>query len=613
EIVLTDKIPIGSGEYLTPEYDRTLCDAGVFPWFWDLRKNRILLTPNILRILPGTTSYGRSLYPIMQEHLSHEEANHLFKIIKAFVRQRTADDYDFQLKNTGYDSPWMRISGTYLKEGKKIVGVMGNLRNINESVILQKDLKESRNFLDTLINLIPLPVYYKNRKGEYQFYNRAFAKLVSARDRNLKGKTVYDVYDREQADSISQSDEELIRNKEVQIYKDEVYFKDGRNRDLSIHKAPDLDSVTSEVKGVAGFILDNTEQNRADRRIRRLLDIKELVLEINHAILSIPDLESLLEFVLEKIPTVIKNADCGTILLHKDGMLTVTACYGYVAEKMTGYSFPLDTTFMYQEAGGIPQDAIIINDLQQLIARGDFPPLLPTKSGKSVQSFLGSPITRGGKLLGIFSMDSFTNNSFREEDIEVMEYLNEQLAVILDKQELYQKVLGLSRFDSLTSLSNRHYFQEQANAAMSRAGRNSESLVILLADLDSLKPVNDFWGHDAGDDMIRCFSTLLKDSFRDSDILGRIGGDEFTAVFHDTDRINLEARFQEFYNNPRTFNVPEGQVPCRFSFGTAEFPSDGSTLEELIKVADQRMYVMKQQGKKTRVITYKTSLLIQGK
>ncbi|WP_171832077.1 diguanylate cyclase domain-containing protein [Oceanispirochaeta sp. M1] len=608
--MLTDKIPIGSGEFLTPEYDQSLMDAGVFPWFWDLKKKQVLLTPNILKLISEAEDCGHYLYPVIQSHLNPQDAKQFFKIIKAFIRLEKAGDYDFQIKSSTGLSPWMRISGTYLKEGGEIIGIMGNLRNINESVTLQKNLLESRNFLDTLINLIPLPIYYKNLRGEYEFFNKAFSKLQDMQDMDLIGSTVYDLYSLEQADEFTRSDQSLFKDKEVRVYDEKVTFRDGKTRELMIHKAPDISSEDSEVKGLAGFILDMTEQNKAAKKISRLIDIKELVLEINHAILSIPDMESLLEFILKKIPSVVKNADCGTILLHKEGVLTVTASYGYEMRDFKNFSFPVESSFMYKEGEGIPKKVLIINDIQRIISEGNHPPLLPTKKGNKINSFMGSPIIREGRMLGLFSLDSFSNNIFREEDIELMDYLNEQLAVVLDKQELYQKVLGLSRFDSLTGLSNRHYFQEQAQAALSRAGRTDQTLVILLADIDSLKPVNDYWGHEAGDSMICSFSTLLKESFRDSDILGRMGGDEFTAVFHDTDRENLEARFNNFRNNPELFDVPDGKVACRFSFGTAEYPTDSNSLDELIKIADQRMYDMKENGKRERGILSMESLLL---
>lgn len=610
-IVLTDKIPMGKDRYLTQEYGSSLEDAGVFPWYWDIEKKQMFLTPNILKLLPEADSSDFNLYPAVQKQLDSHYSKQFFKIIKSFIRLEKAENYEFQIKSvSGGPAPWIRVSGSYVKEGETIIGVMGVLRNIDESISLQNNLQESRNFLDTLINLIPLPIYYKNLKGEYEFFNKAFSDFLNMPDTNITGSTAFEIYSSRQAEQFTENDKAVFRKRDVSIYDDTVAFRDGTKRDLMVYKAPYISTSDDQVKGLAGFILDMTEQNEAKQKISRLLEMKELVLEINHAILSIPDLESLLEFILQKIPKVVKNSDCGTILLHKDGLLTVTAAYGYDISDTRNFSFPVESSFMYKDGEGIPEEVVIINDIQRVVKEGNHPPLLKTKSGKTINSFMGAPIIREGRLLGVFSLDSYSNYIFREEDIEVMNYLNEQLAVILDKQKLYQKVLGLSRFDSLTGLSNRHYFQEQALAALSRAGRNKQTLVVLLADLDSLKPVNDFFGHDAGDAMICSFSSLLQESFRDSDILGRMGGDEFTAVFHDTDRLHLEKRFNDFRDSPVSFDVPGGKVACRFSFGFAEYPGDSTSLDELIRIADQRMYEMKKKGKLKRGLVSRESLLI---
>ncbi|MDC7240789.1 MAG: diguanylate cyclase [Spirochaetales bacterium] len=611
EIVLTDRIPLGGGNFLTPDYDRTLMEAGVYPWFWDLEKSEFLLTPNFIKLMPEAEGYEHYLYPVIHNHLDREAARQFYRIIKSFIRGVKVEDYDFSMTGSGGGAVWLRVSGRYQKKEGRVKGVIGTIRNISETRTLHDSLEENRNFLDTLINLVPLPIYYKNLNEEYEFFNRAFAKLLKLKEKDLTGKKAGDFYNADEAQRFSEDDRKVLVNREARIYEDRVTMRDGEIRELLVHKAPDISPLDGRVKGLAGFILDRTEQNMNSRKITLLADLKELVLEINHAILSIPDQKSLLSFVLHKIPRVVKEADCGSILLFDGEMFRVYASFGYVRENIEKFSFPLTESFMYRKGVGIPEEVVIINDLQELLQNEGMTPLLPTVEGGEVNSFMGAPIIRNGRILGIFSLDSFSNHVFGDQDVEIMTYLMEQLAVILDKQELYQKVLGLSRFDSLSGLSNRHYFQEQARATLGRAERMGQKLVILLADLDSLKPVNDCFGHEAGDAMIRSFSSLLKESFRDSDILGRMGGDEFTAVFHDTDRERLEARMESFRREPKLFKVDGGFAACRFSFGTAEFPTDSSSLDELIGIADKRMYEMKLEGKKNRGPQTPETLLVR--
>lgn len=611
-ISLTERIPIGTGEYLTPVYEDALRTAGVYPWHWDIRENRILMTPGILDLMPRADKEELRLDQLLSEHLDAEALQNFYSILNAFIREESPTDCDFRLKRPQDGTAWwMRISGRLLKNENGIEGALGHVRNISDSVSLRTAVEETEDFLDTLINLIPLPIYYKNTKGQYKFFNRAFADLNRLKDDEIRGKTASDLYDREQAEDIMANDTNLINKKGLSVFEKTLTFRDGRTRDFMVRKTPDISRKRGVVKGLAGFMIDITDENRASRRISRLMEIKELVLEINHAILSIPDLESLLEFILNKIPQVIRGADCGAILLNDDGMVTMTASFGYVVNEEDRFSFPVTQSFMYREGEGLPDAAVIINDLQEVVSGGDYPALLPTLAGETVRSSMSSPILRDGKVLGLFTLDSFRNRIFNEEDIEVMEYLIEQLAVILDKQELYQRVLGLSRFDSLTGLSNRHYFKELAQSAINRAGRTDQSLIVVLVDLDSLKAVNDFWGHEAGDAMITSFSRRLKESFRDSDILGRIGGDEFTGVFHDTGLKDLEVRFRALIDTPPLFSVSDGTVACRFSYGMAEYPGESESLDELIRIADSRMYKMKIGKKGGNAVVSKENLLMK--
>ena len=178
EIKLTNHIPLGKGNFLTSDYDQTLMEAGVYPWFWDLEASKFLLTPNFLKLMPEAEGYSSNLYPVLHENLSAEAARQFSRIIKSFIRGEKAEDYDFSMTDSGGYPVWLRVSGRYQRKDQKVVGVVGTIRNISEAVTLQESLEESRNFLDTLINLVPLPIYYKNNREEYEFCNRAFADLL---------------------------------------------------------------------------------------------------------------------------------------------------------------------------------------------------------------------------------------------------------------------------------------------------------------------------------------------------------------------------------------------------------------------------------------------------
>ena len=183
------------------------------------------------------------------------------------------------------------------------------------------------------------------------------------------------------------------------------------------------------------------------------------------------------------------------------------------------------------------------------------------------------------------------------------------LELLADK--LYQKVSelekandhlrSLSLSDGLTGLNNRRGFMILATSLLKFARRVAYSVSLLYIDLDSLKYINDTFGHAAGDGAIAQFSRILLDTFRDSDVIGRMGGDEFVVMMVDateSDLANIQVRLQ---SNIDAFNlqVARGQA-LSFSLGVIHVePQSTVTMEELLSQADAAMYQHKLRRKRT--------------
>jgi diguanylate cyclase (GGDEF)-like protein len=184
----------------------------------------------------------------------------------------------------------------------------------------------------------------------------------------------------------------------------------------------------------------------------------------------------------------------------------------------------------------------------------------------------------------------------------------EHLQLLADK--LYEKVAelekanhrlhNLSLSDALTGLNNRRGFMILATAMLKFARRAGHPLGLLYIDLDSLKYINDTFGHAAGDAAITRFSQVLAETFRESDVIGRMGGDEFVALTIDAaenDLANMQQRLQrnvDLYNMQTT---PGHRLS--FSLGVILVDIDSSfTMEELLAQADVAMYRHKQARKR---------------
>lgn len=181
-----------------------------------------------------------------------------------------------------------------------------------------------------------------------------------------------------------------------------------------------------------------------------------------------------------------------------------------------------------------------------------------------------------------------------------VEFLEKRLKEALEKSEK----------DSLTGLYNRAYFEEKARKMIERAGRapdlerreNSlpKKTSLIFIDVDNFKSINDEYGHEAGDTVLKEVSKVLKIHTRgDSDIAARLGGEEFIAFMPGASEAVAKERAEQFRDLIRTFKVriPSGKfVPVTVSIGVAEL-QNGETLDQFVNRSDKAMYFAKNQGK----------------
>ena len=167
----------------------------------------------------------------------------------------------------------------------------------------------------------------------------------------------------------------------------------------------------------------------------------------------------------------------------------------------------------------------------------------------------------------------------------------------------------LAKTDFLTSMNNRGNFFELSSKAISLANRGEQPLVVAMFDIDFFKQVNDNFGHDAGDQVLRTFSQIMTDIFRDYDIVGRIGGEEFAVCLPNTssgdafiacDRLRQEVE-QTSINITDDDNTDE-IINITVSVGLVLAQGDYLTIDELLKQADRALYSAKENGRNQVVI-----------
>lgn len=173
------------------------------------------------------------------------------------------------------------------------------------------------------------------------------------------------------------------------------------------------------------------------------------------------------------------------------------------------------------------------------------------------------------------------------------------LSDISQKKESDELIWHHASFDSLTGLPNRRLFRDRLEAEIRKAHRSGSELALLFIDLDGFKEVNDFFGHDAGDLLLKQAGERLLACVRESDTVARLGGDEFTVILSElNDQAHLESIAQKIINTlAKPFRLNGEVTHISASIGITLYPNDASGPEELIRNADQAMYAAKAAGR----------------
>lgn len=220
-----------------------------------------------------------------------------------------------------------------------------------------------------------------------------------------------------------------------------------------------------------------------------------------------------------------------------------------------------------------------------------------------MRSILDTPIYNQGELLGITSCENLeTQKKWTRQDEDFARSISDLCAqVFLNEQRkrAEKRLLQQAHYDALTQLPNRVLFADRFSQAVAHSKRSQSLLAICFLDLDNFKPVNDTYGHEAGDQLLIEVAKRIKETMREEDTVSRQGGDEFTILLGDLEssgqceqilmRINADLSQPYFITgSPHNISV---------SIGATLYPNDNADLDTLIRHADQAMYQAKLAGK----------------
>lgn len=181
-------------------------------------------------------------------------------------------------------------------------------------------------------------------------------------------------------------------------------------------------------------------------------------------------------------------------------------------------------------------------------------------------------------------------------------YVKQALSVI-EAKRLMNTLRESALKDPLTGLYNRRFLQDHANHVISGVLRRKKTLGLVMCDLDYFKQVNDQYGHDVGDMVLKETAVLINKGVRDADIVIRFGGEEFIILLIDInpgDAILVAEKIRRIFEDTK-IKIPNGSIQKTLSLGVSEFPGDGEGFWQCIKYADVALYKAKESGRNKAV------------
>ncbi len=220
--------------------------------------------------------------------------------------------------------------------------------------------------------------------------------------------------------------------------------------------------------------------------------------------------------------------------------------------------------------------------------------------GDHSRSWLGIPLTSGKDTIGalVVQNDSPTAH-YTSKDLELLQFVSAQIATAIDRKQMVASLQHMALYDSLTGLPNRQLFHDRMRLALARTRRGQMQLSLIFIDLDGFKEVNDTLGHGAGDLLLQQVARRLEQCVRAGDTVARFGGDEFVVLLESiASPENVEMLIGKFRTTlGQPFHLAGKTISVTASFGVAHCPQHGDDEKQLLRHADEAMYLLKKKRK----------------
>jgi len=514
---------------------------------------------NIVSVNKATldlSGYGKDELEGKSIEIFFAEKNFKNILLDKAIKKEAIRNYELNFKTkTGDVIPVLFSSSTMMDEAGGMAGIVCILRNITERKRMEEVLTQEYNLLQTLMDNIPDSIYFKDKKNRFVRVNKAKAKHSNITPEEMIGKTDFDfILEEKRAKEAFADDTRIVESGKPLIDKVEKITRlDGRSFWASTTKIPWYEE--GKIIGTMGITRNVNERKQAEEAIRK-----------SHQ-----------EFV-----SLFKSSPEALVYLDKKGNILdlnprFTELFGYTLEEVKGRN--INEGFIHPPGNieeGEKLDEIVLSE-----GYFNYESIRKKKDGTLFPvSISGSNIVIDGKVKGLIGT-----------------YID-----ISERKKMEQELQRLAYYDILTNCCSRGYGLALLEQQIKTAKRKKTPILLLYLDVDDFKYINDTFGHQEGDKVLKEAVKLFKSTLREVDIICRLGGDEFLLIFPESSLNDVPLIRERLNKNLKKLNQKLAKsYKIDFSIGLSYYnPSNPLSIDELIRIADKNMYKDKKSKKKGR-------------
>ncbi|MEA3464580.1 MAG: EAL domain-containing protein [Thermodesulfobacteriota bacterium] len=455
-----------------------------------------------------------------------------------------------------------------------------------ERLAIESKRREEFHFLQSLLDAVPNPVFYKDEQGYYLGCNKSYEKFSGISRRDLIDCSVGEIFPSQRTEIGTREDEKVFSTLQSTTYESQLVCADGRSLDVLFNKAPFFNRE-GDLTGLVATIQDITSLRQIETAMQSLVESA-----IGYAG------EECYRHVAEQLCQWF-DADCAII-----GRVLDDGNMGSMATLWDGSFIP---EHCFKMVDSLCEQ--VVKDGVCLFADGlleQFPDS-PFVIELQAQGYVGAPVLgHDGSVIGVMGVLSRTPIKRMERAEDVLVILATKVGAEMER-ELSEQLIRenenhlefLASHDVLTELPNRQLFRDRLQHAISMARMGHNQVAVLFLGLDRFKKINDSLGHELGDRLLCKVARRIERCMRDVDTVARLSGDEFAIILDKVSNVpNVILVAENIRRSLAEVIDLEGYgLVLTASIGISMYPHDGENVLSLLKGADAAMHKAKELGR----------------